>query len=74
LLQQQAGKLGTAGPRFPAALLDAIVRDNLCDAVIDQDDAGKWKPGGIDRVHDRAAEMPVAGVFIKRRREALGKR
>ena len=41
LLQQQATKQGISGPRFAAALLEAIVRDNLYDAVIDQDVVGR---------------------------------
>jgi len=36
-LLQQAGKQGVSGTRFAAALLEAIVRDNLYDAVIDQE-------------------------------------
>ena len=38
-LQYQAGKRGTSVSRFAAALLEAIVQDNLYDAVIDQDTA-----------------------------------
>jgi hypothetical protein len=41
-LQQQASKRGKSGSRFAAALLEAIVQDNLYDAVIDQDTADQW--------------------------------
>jgi hypothetical protein len=36
-LQEQAGKQGVSGVQFAAALLEAIVRDDLYDAVIDQE-------------------------------------
>jgi hypothetical protein len=42
LLLQHAEKQGISGNKFAAALLEAIVRDNLYDAVIDQDVAGRW--------------------------------
>jgi predicted HicB family RNase H-like nuclease len=40
-LEQQAGKQGISGTKFAANLLEAIVRDNLYDAVIDQDVVGR---------------------------------
>jgi hypothetical protein len=43
-LQQQAGKKGVSGTRYAAALLEAIVRDNLYDAVIDQEAAIRPAP------------------------------
>ena len=36
-LQQTAQNRGTTGPRLAAALLEAIVQDNLYDAVIDRE-------------------------------------
>jgi hypothetical protein len=36
-LQQKAQIQGTTGPRLAAALIEAIVQDNLYDAVIDRD-------------------------------------
>jgi hypothetical protein len=42
LLHQQAWERGVSAPRFAAALLETILRDNLCDAVIDQDAVGRW--------------------------------
>jgi hypothetical protein len=41
LFHQQAWKRGVSAPRFAAALLELILRDNLCDAVIDQDAVGR---------------------------------
>jgi hypothetical protein len=46
LLQQQAGKQGISGTRFATVLLEAIVRDNLYDAVIDQEIRGDEKSRG----------------------------
>jgi hypothetical protein len=43
-LQQQAGKQKLSGTKLAAALLEAIVRDNLYDAVIDQDSVNRWPP------------------------------
>jgi hypothetical protein len=40
LLQQEAEKLGISSAKFAALLLETIVRDNLYDAVIDQDSGG----------------------------------
>ena len=40
LLQQQAQNQGTTGPRLAAALLEAVVQDNLFDAVIDREMVG----------------------------------
>ena len=39
-LYQQASKRGISASRFAVALLEAIVQDNLYDAVIDDDTAG----------------------------------
>jgi hypothetical protein len=36
-LQQKAQTQGTTGPRLAAALIEAIVQDNLYDAVIDRE-------------------------------------
>jgi hypothetical protein len=36
-LQQKAQIQGTTGPRLAAALIEALVQDNLYDAVIDRD-------------------------------------
>jgi hypothetical protein len=36
-LQQKAQAQGTTGPRLAAALIEAIVQDNLYDAVIDRE-------------------------------------
>ena len=46
-LQQQALKRGKSGSRFAAALLEAIVQDNLYDAVIDEEAAGGRATGEI---------------------------
>jgi hypothetical protein len=40
-LQQQAGKQKVSGTKLVEALLEAIVRDNLYDAVIDQDNVNR---------------------------------
>jgi hypothetical protein len=39
-LQREAGKRGISSATFAASLLETIVRDNLYDAVIDQDIGG----------------------------------
>jgi hypothetical protein len=41
-LEQQAHKRGKTRKEFAIALLEAIVRDNLYDAVLDQDVVGRW--------------------------------
>jgi hypothetical protein len=40
LLQREAEKRGISSAKFAASLLETIVRDNLYDAVIDQDIGG----------------------------------
>ncbi len=42
LLQQEADKQGVSSTKFAASLLEAIVRDKLYEAVIDQDAVGPW--------------------------------
>jgi hypothetical protein len=49
LLRQQAWKRSTSDRSFATALLAAVLRDNLCDAVIDQE------PVDPDRASRRAA-------------------
>jgi hypothetical protein len=47
-LYQQASKRGISASRFVVALLEAIVQDNLYEAVIDDDTAGgRATTGGI---------------------------
>jgi hypothetical protein len=60
LLHQQAWMRGASAPRFAAALLEAILRDNLCNAVIDQD-ADPWATPAIDNGLDRPPRTKVAG-------------
>jgi hypothetical protein len=57
-LQEQAAKQGISGTRFAAALLEAVVRDNLYDAVIDQEigSRGATKGAGSGLDHGRRAE------------------
>jgi hypothetical protein len=40
LFQREAGNRGISSAKFAASLLETIVRDNLYDAVIDQDIGG----------------------------------
>jgi hypothetical protein len=54
-LEQQAQKRGKAGTEFAAALLEAIVRDNLYEAVIDQDVVGRWSASASSSRHKNVA-------------------
>jgi hypothetical protein len=62
LLYQQAWKRGVSAPRFAAALLETILRDNLCDAVIDQDAVGRWAPPAIGDGLDRSPLTKALGL------------
>jgi hypothetical protein len=52
---------GASRPRDAAALLEAILRDDLCDAVIDQDAVGRWAPPAIGNGLDRSPLTKSAG-------------
>lgn len=45
-LQQKAQTEGTTGPRLAAAVLEAVVQDNLYDAVIDRELASEIEQAG----------------------------
>jgi hypothetical protein len=70
-LQQQAEKQGISGPRFAAALLEAIVRDNLYDAVIDQDVVCRWATNEIGNGFDPSPRTEVPDPSIAARRPEL---
>jgi len=61
LLHQQAWKRGVSAPRFAVALLEVILRDNLCNAVIDQDAVGPWAVPEIGNGLDRPPRTKVPG-------------
>lgn len=56
LLQRTAQSQGTTGPRLAAALLEAVVQDNLYDAVIDRKTGGRPR-GGIRHPAEAAVEV-----------------
>jgi hypothetical protein len=55
-LNQQAQNHGTTGPRLAAALLEAVVQDNLYDAVIDREIVRELEPpdaaAGLSGIED----------------------
>jgi len=56
LLKRTAQRQGTTGPRLAAALLEAVVQDNLYDAVIDRETVVRARPG-IRRPAEATAEV-----------------
>ena|SRR5258708_15796546 len=74
-LQRQAGKQGVSGAKFAVALLEAIVRDNLYNAVIDQDVVGRWATKGIgNRLHHTSSTDVLGSPIAVRRPELVAKR
>jgi len=55
LLQREAEKRGISSAKFAASLLETIVRDNLYDAVIDQDIGGV-----VDEIERARADNKLA--------------